>query len=192
MTLLFGLLSSSQRPLQHKHQSTDSMLESWFRSLTFELLLVWVRQSRCDRVISSNGLPQSKQLNNQLVVNSVFEVPEAGESFSLVGGTRAVDWVTSLIKLLAAIPMASTRKELRYWRWSLSWISFLCPSFAIQRQPAVHILVLLGEVGGIDNYKICDPIKYGRISKPLIAWCIGTCASGWLSTELVCNEPHWP
>lgn len=43
--------------------------------------------------------------------------------------------------------------------------------------PAVHMLVLLGEVGGIDEYEVCEAIKSGRISKPLIAWCIGTCAS---------------
>lgn len=43
--------------------------------------------------------------------------------------------------------------------------------------PAVHILVLLGEVGGVDEYEICEALKSGRISKPLVAWCIGTCAS---------------
>lgn len=43
--------------------------------------------------------------------------------------------------------------------------------------PSVHMLVLLGEVGGIDEYQICDALKSGRITKPLIAWCIGTCAS---------------
>lgn len=43
--------------------------------------------------------------------------------------------------------------------------------------PAVHILVLLGEVGGVDEYQICDALKTGRITKPLVAWCIGTCAS---------------
>ena len=43
--------------------------------------------------------------------------------------------------------------------------------------PAVHILVLLGEVGGVDEYEICDALKNGRITKPLVAWCIGTCAS---------------
>lgn len=43
--------------------------------------------------------------------------------------------------------------------------------------PSVHILVLLGEVGGVDEYQICDALKSGRISKPLVAWCIGTCAS---------------
>jgi ATP citrate (pro-S)-lyase len=43
--------------------------------------------------------------------------------------------------------------------------------------PSVHMLVLLGEVGGVDEYQICDALKSGRISKPLIAWCIGTCAS---------------
>ena len=43
--------------------------------------------------------------------------------------------------------------------------------------PSVHMLVLLGEVGGIDEYQICDALQSGRITKPLVAWCIGTCAS---------------
>lgn len=43
--------------------------------------------------------------------------------------------------------------------------------------PSVHMLVLLGEVGGIDEYQICEALKSGRITKPLIGWCIGTCAS---------------
>jgi ATP citrate (pro-S)-lyase len=43
--------------------------------------------------------------------------------------------------------------------------------------PSVHILVLLGEVGGVDEYQVCDALKTGRISKPLVALCIGTCAS---------------
>ncbi|KAL3915222.1 MAG: hypothetical protein SGILL_005749, partial [Bacillariaceae sp.] len=43
--------------------------------------------------------------------------------------------------------------------------------------PSVHMLVLLGEVGGVDEYQICEALQSGRISKPLVAWCIGTCAS---------------
>lgn len=43
--------------------------------------------------------------------------------------------------------------------------------------PSAHALVLLGEVGGIDECEIWEALKSGRISKPLIAWCIGTCAS---------------
>eukprot|EP00536_Pseudo-nitzschia_multiseries_P006796 jgi/Psemu1/193895/e_gw1.149.39.1 len=43
--------------------------------------------------------------------------------------------------------------------------------------PSVQMLVLLGEVGGIDEYQICEALKSGRITKPLVAWCIGTCAS---------------
>ncbi len=41
----------------------------------------------------------------------------------------------------------------------------------------VHIMLLLGEVGGIDEYAVCEALKDGRLTKPLIAWCIGTCAS---------------
>jgi len=43
--------------------------------------------------------------------------------------------------------------------------------------PEVKILVLLGEVGGADEYEICEDLRSGRINKPLVAWCIGTCAS---------------
>ena len=39
------------------------------------------------------------------------------------------------------------------------------------------MLVLLGEVGGADEYDVCDALKSGRITKPVVAWCIGTCAS---------------
>lgn len=46
-----------------------------------------------------------------------------------------------------------------------------------QDNPEVKMMVLLGEVGGIDEYDIIQAIQDGRITKPLVAWCIGTCAS---------------
>ena len=45
-----------------------------------------------------------------------------------------------------------------------------------QANPDVKMLVLLGEVGGTEEYKVCEAIKNGTINKPIIAWCIGTCA----------------
>ncbi|KHJ89599.1 CoA binding domain protein [Oesophagostomum dentatum] len=45
-----------------------------------------------------------------------------------------------------------------------------------QNDDRVKMIVLLGEVGGIEEYKIVDALKDGRITKPLVAWCIGTCA----------------
>ncbi|OAJ43335.1 hypothetical protein BDEG_26702 [Batrachochytrium dendrobatidis JEL423] len=38
------------------------------------------------------------------------------------------------------------------------------------------ILVLLGEVGGVEEYAIAEAVKAGHIKKPVVAWCIGTCA----------------
>jgi ATP citrate (pro-S)-lyase len=38
------------------------------------------------------------------------------------------------------------------------------------------MIVLLGEVGGVEEYDVCEALKDGRIDKPLVAWCIGTCA----------------
>lgn len=45
-----------------------------------------------------------------------------------------------------------------------------------EANPDVKILVVLGEVGGIEEYEICELIKSGRLTKPMVAWCIGTCA----------------
>lgn len=35
------------------------------------------------------------------------------------------------------------------------------------------MIILLGEVGGTEEYKVCDALKKGQLSKPLVAWCIG-------------------
>lgn len=46
-----------------------------------------------------------------------------------------------------------------------------------EADPEVKMIVLLGEVGGVEEYEVCQALKDGRITKPLVAWCIGTCAS---------------
>ena len=45
-----------------------------------------------------------------------------------------------------------------------------------EADPDVKMIVLLGEVGGVEEYDVCEAIKDKRITKPLVAWCIGTCA----------------
>lgn len=42
-------------------------------------------------------------------------------------------------------------------------------------------MLLLGEVGGIEEYKVIDAVKSGKITKPIIAWCIGTIAKYYSS-----------
>ncbi|KAI5286372.1 citrate synthase [Ascosphaera aggregata] len=39
------------------------------------------------------------------------------------------------------------------------------------------ILLLLGEVGGVEEYRVIEAVKQGQITKPIVAWAIGTCAS---------------
>lgn len=46
----------------------------------------------------------------------------------------------------------------------------------MEDNPQVKYLVLLGEVGGLEEYKVIEAVKSGRIKKPVIAWCIGTIA----------------
>lgn len=45
-----------------------------------------------------------------------------------------------------------------------------------QKDPQAKVLVLLGEVGGIDEYEICEAVKKKIITKPIVGWCMGTCA----------------
>lgn len=45
-----------------------------------------------------------------------------------------------------------------------------------ERIPAVKLIVVLGEIGGRDEYSLVDAIKDGRITKPVVAWVSGTCA----------------
>jgi len=47
--------------------------------------------------------------------------------------------------------------------------------------PDIKMLVLLGEVGGEDEYIVIDAMKSGKITKPIVAWCIGTCADMFAS-----------
>eukprot|EP00927_Polykrikos_kofoidii_P066399 TRINITY_DN61_c0_g1_i6.p1 TRINITY_DN61_c0_g1~~TRINITY_DN61_c0_g1_i6.p1 ORF type:complete len:1087 (+),score=161.49 TRINITY_DN61_c0_g1_i6:195-3455(+) len=54
---------------------------------------------------------------------------------------------------------------------------FLDHFLRYQDDAEAKILVLLGEVGGTDEYELIDAVKSGRITKPVIAWCVGTCAS---------------
>lgn len=50
-----------------------------------------------------------------------------------------------------------------------------------QNEPEAKLIVLLGEVGGVEEYEVCAALQDGRITKPLVAWCIGTCASMFTS-----------
>lgn len=52
-----------------------------------------------------------------------------------------------------------------------------------QADPEVKLIVLLGEVGGTEEYDVCSALKGGQITKPLVAWCIGTCA-GMFTSEV--------
>merc|ERR1719422_1360488 len=54
---------------------------------------------------------------------------------------------------------------------------FLDHFLRYQDDPEAKMLLLLGEVGGTDEYDVMQAVKDGRITKPVIGWCVGTCAS---------------
>merc|ERR1719436_24916 len=54
---------------------------------------------------------------------------------------------------------------------------FLDHFLRYQDDPCAKALLLLGEVGGTDEYDLTEAVKKGRITKPIVAWCVGTCAS---------------
>ncbi|KAM7045341.1 LOW QUALITY PROTEIN: ATP-citrate synthase-like [Molossus nigricans] len=45
-----------------------------------------------------------------------------------------------------------------------------------QDTPGVKMIVVLGERGGTEEYKICRGIKEGH-ARPVVCWCFGTCAT---------------
>ncbi|MFX1283675.1 MAG: citrate/2-methylcitrate synthase [Promethearchaeota archaeon] len=46
-----------------------------------------------------------------------------------------------------------------------------------EANPKIKMMVCLGEVGGTGEINIVNAVKDGRITKPLVMWCIGTAAS---------------
>ncbi|CAN8104418.1 unnamed protein product [Discula destructiva] len=55
--------------------------------------------------------------------------------------------------------------------------TFIDHMLRYQADPECKVLVLLGEVGGVEEYKVIEAVKQGIITKPIVAWAIGTCAS---------------
>ncbi|BBG66146.1 ATP-citrate (pro-S-)-lyase, subunit 2 [Hydrogenimonas sp.] len=51
----------------------------------------------------------------------------------------------------------------------------------MEENPDVKYMILLGEVGGTEEYKVIEAVKSGKIKKPIIAWCIGTIAKHFSS-----------
>jgi ATP-citrate lyase alpha-subunit len=54
--------------------------------------------------------------------------------------------------------------------------TFIDHLLRMDKYPEVKFHVLLGEVGGTDEYDVIEAVKNGLITKPIIAWCIGTVA----------------
>merc|ERR1712232_553 len=48
-----------------------------------------------------------------------------------------------------------------------------------EANPDCKMIVLLGEVGGVDEYDVIEAVMKGDITKPIVAWCVGTCASAF-------------
>merc|ERR1711953_215402 len=48
--------------------------------------------------------------------------------------------------------------------------------FKFKANPDCKAIVMLGEVGGVDEYEVMEAVKNKTITKPLVAWCVGTCA----------------
>ena len=40
----------------------------------------------------------------------------------------------------------------------------------------IKMIVVLGELGGRDEYSLVEALKQGKINKPVVAWVSGTCA----------------
>ncbi|VDK86738.1 unnamed protein product [Litomosoides sigmodontis] len=54
--------------------------------------------------------------------------------------------------------------------------TFLDHLLRYEMDDRVKMMVMLGELGGDEEYKVIEALKQKRFTKPLVAWCIGTCA----------------
>ena len=59
--------------------------------------------------------------------------------------------------------------------------TFIDHMLRMEKNPKIKYMILLGEVGGREEYKIIEAIKEGKITKPVIGWCIGTIAKHFSS-----------
>jgi len=50
-----------------------------------------------------------------------------------------------------------------------------------EEDPNVKLILLLGEVGGVDEYEVCRALRSGKVKKPVVAWCIGSCGEMFAS-----------
>lgn len=55
--------------------------------------------------------------------------------------------------------------------------TFIDHLIRFEADPACKLMVLLGEVGGVEEYRVIEAVKNGTIKKPIVAWAIGTCSS---------------
>ncbi|KAK8847415.1 hypothetical protein IAR55_005273 [Kwoniella newhampshirensis] len=59
--------------------------------------------------------------------------------------------------------------------------SFIDHLLRYEADPDCKLLLLLGEVGGTEEYRVIEAVKNGTIKKPIVAWAIGTCAKMFTS-----------
>ncbi|CAH8628080.1 unnamed protein product [Heterobilharzia americana] len=53
--------------------------------------------------------------------------------------------------------------------------TFLDHIIRYENNPEVGMIVVLGEVGGVEEYAIIEAVQSGKVKKPIVAWCIGSC-----------------
>jgi ATP-citrate lyase alpha-subunit len=54
--------------------------------------------------------------------------------------------------------------------------TFIQHLLRFEANPDIQMMVMFGEVGGLDEYDVVEALQDGRLTKPLVAWCIGTCS----------------
>jgi len=66
-------------------------------------------------------------------------------------------------------------------RWPGS--QFIDYILAYEKDPKVTMIILLGEIGGIQEILVANAVKEKKITKPIIGWCMGTAAE-FLSEDI--------
>ena len=66
-------------------------------------------------------------------------------------------------------------------------MTFIDHLLRYENDPECKMLVLLGEVTGVEEYRVVDAVKKGIIKKPIVAWAIGTCAKMFMTGVQFCH-----
>ncbi|KAH8112088.1 hypothetical protein DFH11DRAFT_1745238 [Phellopilus nigrolimitatus] len=109
----------------------------------------------------------------------VVSRPDASRSVTLegsVGYVSKLGGMSNELNNILSLVTNSTYEGITIGGDRYPGSTFIVHLLRYEADPDCKMLILLGEVGGIEEYRVIDAVKSGKICKPIVAWAICTCA----------------